>query len=189
MKIDYTKAQVLCTATEFSLLTESKPAALAGMDAATLGKKVSQARRFSDKWRQQSRNQGSSKDGSAARSLEKHELFKETLARFEARLAKVSAVTPVKKTDAVRTVAKKAATKKASGKVAKKAVKKSTKIPVLAKRSRKAPSPMGLASQARQKSIGTDLRISASGQNSRIRGHVGASGRRNQAALSSRKRS
>lgn len=195
MQIDYKKARVLCTDTELSLLNDSKPLNVAKFTPAELKRKVTQARKFSDKWREQAIKQGNSTDGSAAKSEAKHEFFKEALARFDSRLAKVSAPAAVVKKVAVKKVAKKAVAKVAVKAVVKKAVaKKAVAKKAVAKKagvakSSKARSAMSLANQAKKKAIGTDLRMSKSGINSRIKGHVSASGRRNQAARSSRKRS
>ena len=201
MQIDYKQARILCTDNELSLLNDSKPLNVAKFNPAELKKKVTQARKHADKWRQLAIKQGSPTNDSAAKSEAKHGFFKEALVRFESRLSKVTVVNPVvKKAVVVKKAAKKAAkkvtkketAKKAAvfGKVAKKKVagKAAARKPGLAKPSR-ARSEMTLVNQAKKKAIGTDLRISKSGIDSRIRGHVSASGRRNQAARSSRKRS
>jgi len=174
MQINYTKAKSICTDAEFKLLGFAKPRELAALKPGELKKFVPQARKYSDKWLAQSRKQGNPTTGAAARSFEKHELFKEALTRFEAKLALLTAPpAPVKNAPAKKAVAKKAVAKKAT---AKKAV------------SANARGAMSLAKQAKQRSIGTGLRMAASGKNSRVRGHVSAQGRRNQAARSARKR-
>lgn len=208
MQINYPQAKTLCTEVEFQILASAKPQVLAAMKPAELRSIASKARKYSDKWLAQSRKQGNSTDGAGARSFTKHEFFKEAVARAEAKLAKLEAVKPV-----VKKVAKKAAAVKKTGVVkkvasAKKAIAKKTVTPTapakkaaskkakkaaakkVAKKavSSRARSDMSLANQAKQKSIGTGLRMATSGQSSRVRGHVSAQGRRNQAARSARKR-
>jgi len=174
MQINYPKAKTLCTEAEFRILTLVKPQELAAMKFGELRALAPKARKYSDKWLAQSRKQGNSTDGAGARSFAKHELFKEAVSRIEARLEKLTLVKPA---PAKKAPAKKAASKKAAvKKVAKKAA------------SSRARSAMSLANQAKQKSIGTGLRMATSGKNSRVRGHVSAQGRRNQAARSARKR-
>lgn len=201
MKIDYQNARILCSATELSLLEDTKPKVLTGFTDAELKRKVAQARKYSDKWRQQAISQGQSSRGSGGRSQQKHELFKEALGRFEGRLTRTAA--SAKKAPAAKKVTKKVASVKAAAKkVVNKAAKKTTekaakKVP--AKKAVKAPSPpqavrkggpiIPLGRKAEQKAIGTDMRMATSGITSRIRGHVSARGRRDQAARSSRKRS
>lgn len=182
MRIDYKKARALSSDVEFSLISDSKSPNITRFSPAELKKKITQARKHSDKWRQLAIKQGNSTDGSAANSYRKHEFFQETLNRFEARLSKLSAPAPVKKAAAGRSPGKKTVLKKVPAK------KAAARKPGVAKPT-SARTPMSLASQAKQKSISTSLRITASGLNTRIRGHVSASGRRNQAARSSRKRS
>lgn len=175
MQIDYKKASLLCTPAEFEILVGAKPAALAKLDPAEAKRWVSRARKAADKWRLQSRKQGASPDGLATRSLAKLGLFTEALARYEQKLAKLTAPAPAKKPAGTKPKAKKAG-------------RNAEKAPPIVVAPRKAP-VRDLAGKAERKAIGTDLRIAASGLNSRIRGHVSASGRRNQAARSSRKRS
>jgi hypothetical protein len=182
MKMDYKKACALTTESEFRLISDSKPTNITAFKPAELKKKINQARKHSDKWRQLAIKQGNSTDGSAANSFRKHEFFHETLNRFEARLSKLSAPAPLKKAIAGKLPGKKTALKKVPAK------KAAARKPGVAKPT-SARSPMSLANQAKKKSISTSLRITASGFNTRMRGHVSASGRRNQAARSSRKRS
>jgi hypothetical protein len=204
MKIDYKQAKTLCTAAEFSLLEDTKPKSLTTFTAAELKRKAAQARKYSDKWREQARSQGQSTDGRGARSQDKHELFQEALERFEARLSRVVAAVPVKKAAAKKVVAKKAPAQKTPSKKAaekKVAARKAAAVVAPAKKAAKkaarkaggkftgkSGAPDSLAKQAKQKAIGTKRRIEASGLNTRVRGHVSASGRRNQAARSARKR-
>ncbi len=189
MKINYQKARTICTDAEFRVLTATKPRELAGMTPAALRKLSGQARKYSDKWLQQSRKQGNSTTGAAARSFEKHELFKEALARVETKLekAEAAAAKPTKKATAKK-AAKKSAKKGAVKKVTSKKAKKAAVKKVAKKASGRARSAMSLARQAKQRSINTGMRMAASGKNSRVRGHVSAQGRRNQAARSARKR-
>jgi hypothetical protein len=93
--------------------------------------------------------------------------------------AKQSKTVPAKKT-ATKSPAKKTVAKKAVKKAAVKAAKEAVKSPSV--------KSMPLAKQAKQKAITTGLRIQKSGLSSRVRGHVSAQGRRNQAARSARKR-
>lgn len=193
MKIDYQNARKLCNPTELSLLEDTKPKTLTGFTDAELKKKVTQARKYSDKWRQQAISQGNSTNGNGERSQQKHELFKEALDRFEGRLARTA--TPAKKAPQAPQISTKAAPVKA---VAKKTAKKTAKK-VPAKKATKSPSPpeaphkggpiIPLTRKAEQKALGTDMRMAASGLTTRVRGHVSAQGRRDQAARSSRKRS
>ncbi|MFU8892482.1 MAG: hypothetical protein ACNA8L_02535 [Luteolibacter sp.] len=203
MQINYQKAKVLCTEAEIKILNMVKPRELVAMKLGELRALAPKARKYSDKWLAQSRKQGNSTDGAGARSFAKHELFKEAVARIDARLGKLALEKPAtkqvvkkagpakkiapakkpaaaKKAPAAKPVAKKAASKKAVKSAAKKVAKK-----VVSSRARSA---MSLATQAKQKSIGTGLRMATSGKNSRVRGHVSAQGRRNQAARSARKR-
>lgn len=198
MTIDYPRAKKLCTETEFKLLSSVKPGPLSRMEAAALRKLSGQLRKHSDKWLQQSRRQGNSSTGAAANSQVKHEMFKEALTRVEAKLLK-SAV-PAKQT--VKAAVKKAAPKNAAPKKApaKKAAPK--KVPAKKAAAKKKPSAslvgkkapsardrgaMTLAAQAKQKGRITSKRIASSGFTTRMRGHVSASGRRNQAARSARR--
>ena len=174
MRIDYKKARSLCTDAEFDLLLETKPKSLTALSLAQLKRKAAVARKYSDKWREQAKRGGNPKDGSAARSHEKHELFREALNRIEARIARIE-----------KPVA--AAAEKKKKKTAKKSAKKSAKkTAAVSPESGKASLP--LRKRAKQKAINTSRRIEASGLTSRIRGHVSARGRRDQAARSSRKR-
>jgi len=198
MKIDYNRAKSICTEKEFAVILAAKPPSLANMQPAVMRKLATQARRYGDKWLQQSRRQGNSSTGAGARSFEKHELFKELLERVEAKLAKVAPpvakaapakkVAPAKKAPAKKGPAKKAAVKKAAPKKKVAAEKVSTPIVTKKALSPRARNEMSLASQARQKSLLTSKRIASSGLTSRVKGHVSAAGRRNQAARSSRKR-
>jgi len=203
MQINYPKAKTLCTDSEFQILESVKPQALAAMKPAALRSLVSKTRKYSDKWLAQSRKQGNSTDGAGARSFAKHELFKEAATRAETKLAKAAsekpaATKPAKKTAVAKKagiVKKSAPTKKPAAKTpsakkpaSKKAVKAAAKKVAKKAVSSRARSDMSLATQAKQKSIGTGLRMAASGKNSRVRGHVSAQGRRNQAARSARKR-
>jgi hypothetical protein len=176
MKIDYQNARQLCTATELSLLEDTKPKSLTKFTDAELKRKVTQARKYSDKWRELAKSQGNTSDG---RSQQKHELFKEALSRFEGRLSRTAAaakpVPPATKAPA----AKKAPAKKA----AKKAAKSFTPP------ERKGGPVIPLGRKAKQQAIGSEMRLATSGLTSRVRGHVSARGRRDQAARSSRKRS
>ncbi len=191
MKINYARAKTLCTATEFSLLEESKPARLTQFTAAELKRKIAQARKYADKWRDQARSQA----GPADRSKEKQELFSEALSRFEGRLERVSSKTASKNAPAgkaAKSTGKKVAkntVRKAAARVAKKAAKKAAKTgakEITQGGVKKSARPLSLKKQAKQQAIVSSTRIEASGLTSRIRGHVSARGRRNQAARESR---
>jgi len=204
MQINYQQAKTLCTDAEFQILASVKPQALAAMKPAELRSLASKARKYSDKWLAQSRKQGNSTDGAGARSFTKHELFKEAVTRIEAKLEKATLAKPaakkvVTKSAPAKKAAKKAAVAKKPAKKAapiapakkaasKKAVKAAAKKVAKKAVSSRARDAMSLANQAKQKSIGTGLRMATSGKNSRVRGHVSAQGRRNQAARSARKR-
>lgn len=181
MQINFEEARKLCTAAELSLLQDSRPKIMTGFSGKQLKQKAATARKYSDKWREQSMRGGNSSDGSAARSKQKHGLFREALSRFEARIARLEK-------PAVKTPTKKVATK-TTKKAAKKAVKKIVKKSARASIKGNSDAAMPLSKRANQKAVTTSRRIAASGLTSRIRGHVSASGRRNQAARSSRKRS
>jgi len=183
MQINYQKAKAICTEAEFNILASAKPVLLAAMKLGELRALAPKARKYSDKWLAQSRKQGNSSDGAGARSFAKHEFFKEALARVEARIEKLTLVKPAPDKPAKKTTKKTAKKAVATKKAAKKAVKVAKKAA-----STRARSAMSLATQAKKKSIGTGLRMAASGKNSRVRGHVSAQGRRNQAARSARKR-
>jgi hypothetical protein len=206
MQMNYQQAKTLCTDAEFAILTSVKPQALSAMKPAELRSLASKARKYSDKWLAQSRKQGNSTDGAGARSFTKHELFKEAVTRIDAKLEKATLAKPAaKKVAAKTTTAKKAAKKPVVAKkpaaakkaapiapakkaASKKAVKAAAKKVAKKAASSRARGAMSLANQAKQKSIGTGLRMATSGKNSRVRGHVSAQGRRNQAARSARKR-
>lgn len=179
MRIDYQNARSLCTSAEFDLLLDTRPKALTALSVTQLKRKASVARRYSDKWREQAKRGGNSKDGSAARSRQKHELFREALHRIEARIARIE--------KPVAAVSK--ASKKTARKVAKKAAKKAVKKTASVSPKGGKTAVLSLSKRAKQKAITTSRRIEASGLTSRIRGHVSARGRRSQAARSSRKRS
>lgn len=192
MKFNYARAKSLCTESEYALVTAAKVDALSKATPAALRKLAAQARKLSDKWLGLSRKQSD-----AARSEEKHELFKNVLTRIEDKLAAAPATpakavknAPVKKAVKKVTAKKtaKKAVKKIAKKVAKKAVKKAAKK--VAKKAVKAVStkPLPLARQAKQNAITTKLRVEKSGLTTRMRGHVSSQGRRNQAARSARKR-
>jgi hypothetical protein len=176
MKIDFLTARALCTASELALLQDTRPKSLTGFPIGELKKKAALARKYADKWREQAKRGGNSKDGAAARSQQKYELFREALTRLEARIARIEKPAPP---------AKKAVKKTAPPKPAKKAAKKTAKVSI---KSRKEPA-LALSKRANQQAITTNRRMETSGLTSRIRGHVSARGRRNQAARSSRKRS
>jgi len=200
MQINYQKAKTLCTDAELQILTSAKPRALAAMKLGELRALAPKARKYSDKWLAQSRKQGNSTDGAGARSLAKHEMFKEALTRIEAKLEQATLAKPAannavtKATPAKKPAKKDAAPKKvaetapANNADSKKAVKAAAKKVAKKAVSSRARGEMSLARQAKQKSIGTGLRMATSGKNSRVRGHVSAQGRRNQAARSARKR-
>lgn len=173
MQLNFEEARKLCTAAEFSLLQDSRPKIMTGFSGKQLKQKAAIARKYSDKWREMAMRGGNSSDGSAARSKQKHALFREALSRFEARIARIGK-------PAVKAPAKKAA-KKAVQKIAQKSARASIKG--------NSAAAMPLSKRANQKAVITSRRIAASGLTSRIRGHISASGRRNQAARSSRKRS
>jgi len=173
MQINFEEARKLCTAAELSLLQDSRPKIMTGFSGKQLKQKAAIARKYSDKWREMAKRGGNSTDGSAARSKLKHGLFREALSRIEARIARTEK-------PAVKVPAKKAA-KKAVKKTAKKSARASIKSNTAA--------ALPLSKRANQKAVITSRRIAASGLTSRIRGHISASGRRNQAARSSRKRS
>jgi hypothetical protein len=214
MSIPYPTAKKACTAVEFTLIDLSKPANLANLRPAVLKTKIAQARKYADKWRDLVRKQQAAKDGKAERSLEKQEWFTEVLTRYETKLAKVTAQeaaakAPAKKVAPVKKAApaKKAAPKPAAASRKKAAQKKAAKKKVAAKKATatKAPATKAAATKPPVKTGTRDLlalsreakgiqkgRITAqvldkSGLKSRVKGHVSAAGRRNQAARSARK--
>jgi hypothetical protein len=92
------KARELCTASELGLVAASRPTQLARLSQPELKRKIFRARTLRDKWRDlatrqrrgaQSRQAARVTDKNA-RSGEKHVLFAEVLARFEAQWEKVS---------------------------------------------------------------------------------------------------
>jgi hypothetical protein len=93
------KVKALCTAAEAELVRVSRRPEIGQLDAATLKKHVTQARKLRDKWRDQAtkqrrdtqqRHSARVADGEK-RSEEKAEIFDATLAAFEKQLEKVSA--------------------------------------------------------------------------------------------------
>jgi len=203
MMIDYKTARLLCTPVEFSLLQEVMPKKLTQLSTPELKSALQRVRRYSVKWGTLARQQGHSTDGSGDRSMRKHEWFREALNRVEARIARVEAAAAksaatsglnrVKARKAA--IAKKAAKTAAKKTVAKKAAvavpkpPKKTAVKAASKAAARRGSPMPKEVRAKEKAITNQLRIEKSGISSRIRGHVSAQGRRNQAARSSRKRS
>lgn len=214
MQIDFIVAKTLCTASEFSLLQDARPKSLTQFGTAELKRKLQRARDLADKWRDRAKSQGHSTDGSAMRSIRKYALFASAVERFEAKLEKIAeapAAKVSKKTAAAEKLAaqqaanrmaaklparkndKKAAAKKTASKktAVKKTAAKKVASPAMPKSPTKKASrkPVDLQAAAEQHARRTSLRVAASGQDSRVRGHVSAQGRRNQAARSSRKRS
>jgi hypothetical protein len=93
------KVKALCTAAEAELVRVSRRPEIGQLDAATLKKHVTEARKLRDKWRDQAtkqrrdtqqRHNGRVADGEK-RSEQKAEIFDATLAAFEKQLEKVSA--------------------------------------------------------------------------------------------------
>lgn len=159
MKINYAHAQKLCSVTEFSLLEQCKPNTLTKFSESELKLKIKQARKLADKWRDQSRSQGGS-----ARSSEKEELFSEAVSRLETRLSRKQDESPTP-----------------GGKK-----RRPRGFPPIDGGDPSDPRPLSLKQQAKQKAIVSGQRIEASGLDSRIRGHVSAQGRRNEAARDGR---
>jgi hypothetical protein len=210
MAIDYKAAKKLCTAAELALLEQSKPTVLTGLSAADLRRMGGQARRYSDKWRELAIKQGAVAGAPVERTQAKHAFFAEAVTRFEAKLAKLVIAQEKAKAVAKKAPAKakKAPAKPAQASRKKAAQKKAAKKKVAA---RKAASPapakkaaakkpvvkappenaaaLSRESKGIQKGRVTSQILDKSGLNSRVKGHVSASGRRNQAARSSRKRS
>ena len=97
--IKLSRARELCTAAELRLVESSRRHALAELTAAQLKKKIAQARKLRDKWRDVStrqrrlvqREQGTRVTEKDSRSQQKSQLFVELLARFEARLERLAA--------------------------------------------------------------------------------------------------
>lgn len=168
MTIPYPKAQRVCTATEFQLLTLSRPAELKKFKAAGLKTKIARTRGFLDKWRALGISQArKSKAGETPeRTAQKREWFEEALRRFEGQLAKLekAAAAPENKPSAP--------TRKPTGAKSAPGGK-----PVGGAKGNPMKSPSAVATRGKVK----DIRIAKTGLQSRVRGHVSASGRRNQA--------
>lgn len=210
MAIDFKAAKKLCTATELALLEQSKPTTLSGLSAADLRRRAGQARRYSDKWRELAIKQRAVVGAPVERSEAKHAFFAEAVNRFETKLSKVTAALEKAKTAAKKAPVKtkkapakpaqasrkKAAQKKAAKKkvAARKAASPAPAKKVAAKKAVVKTPPQNAAALSRenkgiQKGRVTSQILDQSGLKSRVKGHVSASGRRNQAARSSRKRS
>jgi hypothetical protein len=182
MKIDYKKASKLCSADEFRLVEQSRPNNVAQLNLRDAKRRVEQARKQFDKWRQlsitQDRHQrGKPSDQAQERTQAKRDLFREVLNRFEARQKKIEAI------EAGKERRKSAAKKPAAG--AQKppfAAKPAKASPAKGKGSRTSGSTApGRAQLAKGKGRVTKHKITQSGLTTRVKGHVSARGRRAQA--------
>ena len=90
MSIDYRIAKKLCTANELDLLEELKPAELHQLTAPDLKRRMAQARRICDKWKEVAVEQGDSSDGTATSSQTKKEIFEQAVVLFGAKLTAVT---------------------------------------------------------------------------------------------------
>lgn len=199
MTIDYKKASQLCNANEFLLVQASRPNHLAGLDLPEVVRRVNRVRGLLDKWRdqviQQERNSGK---GSQANRLErtvaKRDLFAEVLRRFESRamaLEKKAAVPKVAATTKPRPVPSKPAKAKPAAKLAAKSPAKPVPAPkAVVKKTVPAPAEPAPVTSRTERSNSrarvTKHRVAQSGLTSRVRGHVSASGKRNQARRNKR---
>lgn len=211
MAIDFKLAKKLCSTAELKLLALTKPVPMAALSAAELRRKSILARRHADKWRELVIKQSGGDAEQAQHSQDKHRMFAEALGRFNGKLDKVlkaeqvkarpvagKAPVNVKKAPAKPAAAsrKKAAQKKAAKKkvaARKAATPAPARKPAAKKAVVKAPPQNAAALSRENKGIAkgrvTGQILDQSGHNSRVKGHVSASGKRNQAARSSRKRS
>lgn len=97
MTISVAEAKKICTPAELELVQMSTTRNIGSLDAKQLKAKIRRARTLRDKWRDQAAgqtrqtkvNQPEQLNRANARSESKAQLFAETLARFESRLAKV----------------------------------------------------------------------------------------------------
>ena len=116
MTIAASKVKSVCTAAEIELVRASRPPQLEELTAAQLRRQLARTRKLLEKWQDQGRGQSRArnrKEGFGdldANTRLKREIFEETLAKFEARLAKVdraakpkaAAPKPAKKVRAVK---------------------------------------------------------------------------------------
>jgi hypothetical protein len=208
MTIDFKTAEKLCTAAEYSLLKQTGSGAISKLSAADLLRKARLARRYSDKWRGQAIKKGGSLGLLAVASQTKHEFFAAAVSLFEERLMKLTSPAPAGPGPVAKKQTPSAQPKKAPAKPAKASRKKAAQKKVAARKTASASAPksapakkaavknpprnaVSLSRETKgiQKGRVTRQVLDKSGQNSRIKSHVSASGRRNQAARSSRKRS
>ncbi len=175
MTIPYPQAKRLCTASEYQLLEAARPENLNRLKAAALKAKIARTRTFLGKWRDLGISQSRRAKAGATpeRTAQKAAWFAEAIRRFEAQGAKLE--------KAAETAARQAAQK------AKKAARPKPATPAPTKRGSRAKgnplkSPGAVATQGKVRKI----RIAQSGQKGRLRGHVLAAGRRNQAKRNAR---
>lgn len=135
MSLSLDEVRALCTKSELELVAGSRSPAIEKLSVVQLKKNVANVRKLTEKWqklsRGQSRNesQNSGEPNLDSRSYTKHQLFQETLASYEAQLAK--ATTPATEASGSQPPSPQATSKKptakqrnASAKVSRQAVKK-----------------------------------------------------------------
>lgn len=192
MKIDYPRAEKLCTSGEMSLVEDTRRGPLSEWTTKQLKTKIKRAKTLRDKWKDQARNQkrkaqqakGARGVDGNKRSQAKADLFSEVLDRFQKQLVRRekaeqrldSPVPKEKKTTSSRGQAKK---KKPTRKSASKrklppAGLQSIEAPVAKKKPKK-------KKQLKAKAAAKRARVKQSGLTNRVRGHVSARERRAQA--------
>jgi hypothetical protein len=191
MTIDYKKASQICNANEFLLVQSSRPNHLAGLDLPEVKRRTGRVRTLADKWRERVIEQersasGKLKPGVGERTVAKRDLFDEVLRRFGARLKKLEQgeSAPTKASASAPSKSKASAKTPKTPKAPAKGKKPSTaKKAVPAPEASTAP---GRNARSKSRARITEHRVTQSGLNSRIRGHVSASGKRNQARRNKR---
>lgn len=175
MTIPYPQAKRLCTATEFQLLEAARTEKLSSFKAAVLKTKIVRTRGFLSKWRDLGRQQArQAKTGKTPeRTAQKTIWFTEALRRFEAQLGKLEKAAESAARQAAQK-AKKAAKPKPSARKISPSTGRTKGNPL------KSPKFVETRAKVRQ------MRIAQGGQKGRQRGHVLASGRRNQAKRNAR---
>jgi len=96
MSLSLDEVRALCTKSELELVAGSRSPAIEKLSAVQLKKNVANVRKLTEKWQKLSRGQSrneSQKSGEPnldSRSYAKHQLFQESLAAYEAQLAKAT---------------------------------------------------------------------------------------------------
>ena len=184
MAVSMSQARRLCSAAELRVVAASRRASLAALTPARLRQKIAVARKLRDKWRDQARRQRRARQGTArargaasaaqeTRTRRKAQLFQETLARFEKRLAAVEKAARLEARKKARARKKTRARKKARARKKTQATAGGALRELPRAKAREAAAAHA---DARRKSA----RFERTAQH-RIQGHVSSRGRRHQA--------